>query len=95
MRGERHASHDIFFCAPLQSAGYVLFWDNLKSEKGSTFAVLPYIQVTCEVTEHCRTSDEKYLQNYSPRFFFSTSASIIARTFRGRPNRVINPLASL
>ena len=67
LRGARHASHDIFFCAPLQSAGCVLFWDNLKSEKGSTFAVLPYIQVTCEVTEHRRTSDEKYLQNYSPR----------------------------
>ena len=64
LRGARHASHDIFFCVPLQSAGCVLVWDNLKSEKGSTFAVLPYIQVTCEVTEHRRTSDEKYLQNY-------------------------------
>ena len=59
LRGARHASHDIFFCVPLQSAGCVLVWDNLKSEKGSTFAVLPYIQVTCEVTEHRRTSDAK------------------------------------
>ena len=51
---------------PLQSAGSVLFWDNLKSEKGSTFAVLPYIQITCEVTEHRRTGLLSKTRQYPP-----------------------------
>ena len=33
LRGARHASHDIFFCAPLQSAGGYFFFQYSKKEK--------------------------------------------------------------
>lgn len=50
--------------------------------------------VTQEVLENKKGSWKDQLSFLCVCFYFSVSASFIARTFNGRPNKLINPSAS-
>ena len=50
--------------------------------------------VTQEVLENKKGSWKDQLSFCVSVFYFSVSASFIARTFNGRPNKLINPSAS-